>query len=266
MKYFLFICFSFPLLMQCSISKQNKVPKAEIVKFSIQNIDAQIDQKNQTIILSARDIDLQQRPIIETSNGGKVTPQSDEPINFSSPVKYTVTSTDKTSTTYTVYLSSTAKPFFIRKKKYEILTEAMTWEEASKVAKERGGYLAHVNSETEQIGVYNAAQAYQLDKEKTIAPDGGGAAYLWLGGTDINKEGHWVWDGSNSGQGEAFWEGKVDGKSINNQYTNWGKEPDDYLNNQDALGLALTDWPLGKKSQWNDIDKMNKLFFVIEFD
>lgn len=263
--YLIILCLSILTITNCSITLKKCNQGSQIVKFTIDTINAKIDQKNRIITLSGRDLNLRQTPLIEVSNNGKVSPQSGEPVNFTSPVEYTVTSPNKKTITYTVFVSSTVKPFFIGKKKYAIITEAMTWEKAAEFAKERGGYLAQINHEDEQKGIYNAAVAYNIDFSQTIAPDGGGASYLWLGGTDKNKEGYWVWDGKNEGNETPFWQGKKDGQPIESRYSNWGQEPDDYLDNQDALGLALTNWPLGKTSQWNDIAKTNKLFFVIEF-
>ena len=47
-------------------------------------------------------------------------------------------------------------------------------------------------------------------------------------------------------------------------YNNWGYEPDDYLGQQDGLGLALTDWPLGYAGEWNDLNVANSLYFIVE--
>ncbi|MFZ4412887.1 MAG: T9SS type A sorting domain-containing protein, partial [Bacteroidales bacterium] len=35
---------------------------------------------------------------------------------------------------------------------------------------------------------------------------------------------------------------------------------------QDALGFALNSWPYGSAAQWNDIDMMNTLYYIIEYD
>ena len=107
------------------------------------------------------------------------------------------------------------------------------------------------------------------------ATDGGDAAYLWIGGSDQNVEGTWVWQTS----GNQFWNGDSGGSSVAGRFTNWGKnqngtqmEPDDYLSNQDGLGLALESWPygwsdyLGSASEWNDIDLNNELYYVVEFE
>ena len=111
----------------------------------------------------------------------------------------------------------------------------------------------------------------------TRAPDGGGAAYLWLGGSDAASEGEWRWVSTD----QQFWSGEYyNGNSVGGAYHNWGtlggviQEPDNYQN-QDALALGLEAWPYGAPSsyllgtayQWNDIDlNSNQLYFIIEKD
>ena len=96
---------------------------------------------------------------------------------------------------------------------------------------------------------------------------GGGAAYIWLGGNDLVQEGNWVWNGNNNPQGGVqFWEGDASGSPVGGLYNNWGIEPDNFGIGQDALGLAVTDWPLGIAGQWNDLNHDNDLFFIIEYD
>ena len=153
---------------------------------------------------------------------------------------------------------------------YEVIKENKTWVDAASCAVERGGYLARINSAEEQIAVYAGVYSAGIDNSNTIAPDGGGASYVWLGGNDLAEEGAWYWDGDNNGVGDQFWQGDASGSPVNDLYSNWGTEPDNY-SNQDALGLALTEWPLGSgylgsASQWNDVDHTNALYFVVEFE
>lgn len=96
---------------------------------------------------------------------------------------------------------------------------------------------------------------------KSVAEDGGGAVYAWLGASDSGTEGIWQW---------------VDGSALN--YTNWGvtdgySEPDNwdsrgagsgYTGQQDYAAIALTDWPVGSAGQWNDVDGVNTLAYVVE--
>jgi len=154
---------------------------------------------------------------------------------------------------------------------YEVVKENKTWVDAAACAVERGGYLARINDVNEQNTVYDQVKNNAgIDVADTVAPDGGGASYVWIGGNDIGTEGVWIWDGDNDGVGDQFWQGNYTGTPVGGLYNNWGNEPDNW-NGQDGLGLALTQWPissgsLGSASQWNDVDDTNTLFYIIEYD
>lgn len=148
---------------------------------------------------------------------------------------------------------------------YEVVRESKTWTEAAACAVIRGGYLTEITDQAEQDAIYSELGTNAgITVGNTIAPDGGGASYVWIGGNDIGNEGQWIWDGANTSSGPQFWQGTSTGSAVSGLYNNWGNEPDDF-NGQDALGLAITNWPLGVSSQWNDIDDGNFLYFVIEF-
>lgn len=124
--------------------------------------------------------------------------------------------------------------------------------------------LAVIDTASEQAAV--APQVLALTKTSTAtAEDGGGARYIWLGGSDAVSEGSWVW---------------VSGNPIS--YANWGtgamwqgsgqsSEPDNYLN-QDGLAMGLQTWPngsslnngLGDAGQWNDIRDSNAMPSLME--
>lgn len=124
--------------------------------------------------------------------------------------------------------------------------------------------LAVIETAAEQATV--STQVLSLAKTSTAsAEDGGGARYIWLGGSDVATEGSWVW---------------VNGNPIT--YANWGtgsmwqgsgqsSEPDNYQN-QDALAMGLQTWPngsspnngLGDAGQWNDIRDSNTMPSLIE--
>ncbi|MBN1542582.1 T9SS type A sorting domain-containing protein [candidate division KSB1 bacterium] len=148
--------------------------------------------------------------------------------------------------------------------KYELVKENKTWSDAAACAVERGGFLAEINSQEEQDSLFYQVKQAGIDVAQTVAPDGGRASYVWIGGNDLAVEGKWIWDGDNDGTGPQFWQGTRNGSAVDGHFTNWGREPDNY-NNQDALGLAITDWPLGTAGQWNDIDPENTLYYLIEF-
>jgi len=139
-------------------------------------------------------------------------------------------------------------------KKYRWIKERKTQQAAQAYAESLGGHLAVINSAAEDEFVYSLVSEAALD-DLGVANDGGGVAYVWLGGNDAESEGNWNWV-----NGEAF------------QYTNWGRaEPDNYLN-QDGLALGLENWPKGSSGsaafglagQWNDISRSNQLTFIVE--
>jgi len=148
---------------------------------------------------------------------------------------------------------------------YQVVKENKSWADAAACAVEKGGYLAEINSQAEQDSVYANVQQAGINTANTVAPDGGQASYLWLGGNDLGTEGAWTWDGDNDGTGTQFWQGTASGNPVGGLYNNWGNEPDNFQN-QDGLGLAITDWPLGSFSQWNDVKADNELYFIVEFD
>lgn len=168
--------------------------------------------------------------------------------------------------------SSNIYSFTYNNKNYELVKENKTWEEAAACAVARGGYLSEINDISEQNAIFNElSNNATITTSNTTAPDGGNAAYVWIGGNDMLTESSWAWNGDNNSTYTLFWYGTFDGNAIGGLYNNWGKgsigllEPDDYLNNQDALGLALTNWPNGSSGEWNDLNKDNTLYFLIEF-
>ncbi len=148
---------------------------------------------------------------------------------------------------------------------YELIKENKNWTSAASCATSRGGFLAEINSATEQDSIYANLLQAGVNNSSTIAQDGGGAAYVWIGGNDISSEGRWIWNGDNSGAGTHFWQGARSGNAIAGLYNNWGNEPDNFNNNQDGLGIALSNWPFGTASQWNDVNTSNSLYYLIEF-
>lgn len=271
MKYLIWSISSFLILglLGCKKEETPATKKvAKITSFKIGDQKATISHASKKLSLATLESDLTKlAPTIVVSHNGVVTPKSGEAVDFTKPVVYTVKSTDGSEIKYTAEVTSAVKPFAIGDKKYEIILINKTWVEAAKVAKARGGYLAEIGSAEEQKGVYNALKEASIKKSATVAPDGGNASYVWLGGNDIAEEGRWIWDGENAKDGGVhFWQGKKDGKAIEGRYVNWGKEPDDFGSGQDALGLALTSWPLGVAGQWNDVSEANRLFFVVEYD
>lgn len=155
--------------------------------------------------------------------------------------------------------------FYFEDIKYEIIKEPLSWADAAKIVDERGGIITEINSQTEQDTIFYHLNKAEIDIAETIAADGGGASYVWIGGNDIANEGIWMWDGNYDGLGKQFWEGDKNGTAIDELYNNWGNEPDNF-SNQDALGLAITNWAYGIAGEWNDVQTYNKLYSVFEYD
>ncbi len=164
-------------------------------------------------------------------------------------------------------------------KNYEVVKEVKNWTNASACAVARGGYLVEINSLGEQNAVYNAITVGAgVTSTYASVADGGGAAYVWMGGTDRHVEGTWLWDGNYDNVGTNFWIGQGTagaggGTPVNSSYVNWGgtsmggaAEPDDYLGIQDCGAIALGTWPNGIAGEWNDISGVNNLYYVIEYD
>jgi hypothetical protein len=159
---------------------------------------------------------------------------------------------------------------------YEVVKELKNWLDAKACADERGGYLVYINDDAEKnyiMGQLMMSSAANIPANYHPVIDGGGASYVWTGGTDRITEGTWYWEGSELmspfyiGQGTA---GTGGGSAVNGAYVNWGNvngsEPDNffYIHDQDALGVAMGSWPHGVAGQWNDIDMNNTLYFIIE--
>ncbi len=153
-------------------------------------------------------------------------------------------------------------------KSYAIVKDKKVWNHALFCAHELGGTLAIINNQEEQDAIWAEIPNAEIENNNTIANDGGQVPYLWLGGNDMNIEGEWLWVNEDN-QTTQFWEGSKDGSAIGGLYNNWGSnewggEPDNSLDDQDALGLALTDWPFGNAGQWNDLNENNPLYFIVE--
>ncbi len=283
MKNTLFIICLLTLISSCGEDEDTTPVEASsskaITEFTISNIDGIINEDLRSIQLNlSSTTDLTSLvPTISISPKASVSPASGLAQDFTNPVEYTVTAEDGSTATYTVSVfdecvsADQIYAFTYDGKNYELIKLNRNWSLAAACAVERGGYLAEINSGAENGALLNEIiQNAAIDPDNTTANDGGMAAYVWIGGIDTNVEGSWYWDGDNDGTGVHFWEGDVSGTAIDNLFTNWGNEPDNF-EDQDALGLAITQWPintgsLGNTGQWNDIKTSNQLYYLIEFE
>lgn len=167
--------------------------------------------------------------------------------------------------------------FKYNEKKYEVIRQERTWSDAAKCAVERGGRLWEINDKQEEDSVLAKIKLTVPADYKSLT-DGGNACYVWIGASDINKEGKWMWDGKNDNNGVNFWNGQGtagdnSGKAVEGAYVHWGgaskneiNEPDNAGTGQNAAGIALSNWIYGAAGEWNDLNETNKLYYVVEYD
>jgi len=146
---------------------------------------------------------------------------------------------------------------------YLVFESAKSYSDAQVAAEALQGDsgLVSINSAAENNFVFNLLQENNVT---STAADGSGVAltvYAWIDGSDAETEGVWL-----------------DADGVELSYTNWGSkdgfsEPDNYdstqagrgyTGQQDYAALALTDWPIGVAGQWNDVDGVNSLAYVVE--
>ncbi len=157
-------------------------------------------------------------------------------------------------------------------KEYRLYKNPLTWSEAKTVSESLStnntayskSNLVIINSKDEADGLWNEIKTILNGMNAPKASDGGNSSYLWLGASDSETEGNWVWtDGRSFGSLEEDYWGSG----------SLGNEPDNY-NNQDALALGLENWPSGSETgagygnagSWNDIDSGNKMWYLVELD
>lgn len=257
----------------------SKSSSKQITSFIVNDIRGIVNETNKTITLNLfKDTDLTAlKPTIGLSPKATINPASEATQDFTNEVIYTVTAEDESTTQYLVRVSATCADedlihsFEFDGKTYELIKMNRSWNNAALCAIERGGYLAEINSMEENEAIFNEITTNAtINAPSTVSGDGGLGSYIWLGANDTKEEGVWIWDGDNDGNGIQFWQGDITGTPTNDLFNNWGKEPDNF-NEQDGLGLGITHWPiatgtLGMPSQWNDIDVSNTLYYLIEFD
>lgn len=164
--------------------------------------------------------------------------------------------------------------FTIEGRPYRLVTNERTFAAAEADAISKGGHLVHIDSQAENDAIFAAISA--AVPTNSTASDGGGAVYVWIGGTETS-EGNYAWVDSTT---IPFWTGGKTGSAPAGQYANWGRgtvsssgpEPDNFNSTQNRAAMAITAWPssgatkIGQPGQWNDIRDNNTLVYVIEFD
>ena len=157
---------------------------------------------------------------------------------------------------------------------YKLVEVPATWHEATAAAKAMTlagspGYLARIDSAAENQAILEAVSTHLSPAQlaNSVPNDGSEAAFVWLGGSDAEREGQWTW----TNNGDPFWQGDFNGSPVGGRYTNWGIQPDNAGGGENALAMGLADWPepfydLGATGQWNDLEAGNRLVYVVEFD
>ena len=116
--------------------------------------------------------------------------------------------------------------------RYQLVTEAQSWESAKAVCKTKGGYLTDILD----AGEVEAIKKTMLLAGSTVTYD-----QVWIGANDLKKEGTWVWDHS--------------GAEL--QYTDWyAGEPNNGGRENCATILPKRDM------KWNDMVCDQKLPFI----
>ncbi len=157
---------------------------------------------------------------------------------------------------------------------YRLVELPATWSEAMAAAQAMTlagdqGYLARIDSAAENQAILEAVTSHLSPAQlaNSTPNDGSEAAFVWLGGSDAEREGQWIW----TNNGDLFWQGDFNGAPVNGRYNNWGIQPDNAGGAENALAMSLAGWPepfydLGAIGQWNDLEAGNRLVYVIEFD
>jgi hypothetical protein len=155
---------------------------------------------------------------------------------------------------------------------YALYKTATSWTTAKKNAETVGGHLAILETSQESADLYERLSNLlsPADLAKTVAKDGGGSSYVWLGASDSAagvigaSEGNWRW---------------VNGTPVGLNNERWGSgdlgmEPDNFSSSQHMLAMGMQNWPSGFSSGsgygdagfWNDVSGTNSLYYVVEWN
>lgn len=118
---------------------------------------------------------------------------------------------------------------------YKVVHEPLSWKQAKKWCEDNGGHLVIIENQQEHDALVQWLTRPNI-------PDS-----LWVGATDEQTEGAWLW---------------VDGTPV--AFTKWKKgEPDNHGGNKDAH-FALMNVPDG--GSWDDTPAWQKAGFICEWD
>lgn len=89
-------------------------------------------------------------------------------------------------------------------KSYEIIKVRSNYSNAINCAIIRGGYLAEINSLSENDAIRAQFPSAGMNLSQTVVSESGSPG-LWLGGNDFVSEGTWVWNGNNDFVEQIFY-------------------------------------------------------------
>jgi hypothetical protein len=104
-----------------------------------------------------------------------------------------------------------------------------------------------IDSEDENAALLEAVR--ELDD--ALGEDGPSQRGFWLGASDADEEGTWLWlEGA-----DVFWIGEGDGAPVDDAYANWAEDrPNDTSQmGEDCAISFLEDGNDGDAGQWNDV-------------
>lgn len=110
---------------------------------------------------------------------------------------------------------------------YCLTPEGLSWPEAEAFARLKGGHLVTINDAAEQVWLV-----------KTF----GGDRWMWMGFTDVDREGKWRW---------------VSGRLVTFTNWHWG-EPN---NSHSGEHYACMNW--GNPGEWNDLGPSSLEWFQV---
>ncbi|MBN1797723.1 MAG: caspase family protein [Spirochaetales bacterium] len=123
---------------------------------------------------------------------------------------------------------------------YYVSKQGATWHEAKKICEQNGGHLVTITSDEENEAIVEAVKTKNIDKD------------LWLGYTDENKEGKWIW---------------ITGEESSFSYWDEG-QPDNFNRSEDYAMIwiaTLTHWRK-LPYHWGDFPEDRMFYFILEID